>query len=63
MGFRTNQCSACGGYGHNRRGCPEIKESYEKVIKVCEKYGIEPDPDRCRLMLSPDRYPDPNVIA
>lgn len=25
MGYRTNQCSACGGYGHNRRGCPEIK--------------------------------------
>ena len=41
MGYRTNQCSACGSYGHNRRGCPEIKAAYEKVAKVCAKYGIE----------------------
>jgi hypothetical protein len=45
MGYRTNQCSACGGYGHNRRACPGIKAAYEKVLKVCAKYGIEPDPE------------------
>ena len=48
MGYRTNQCSACGQYGHNRRGCPAIKASYEKVLKVCAKYGIEPDPELWR---------------
>ena len=45
MGYRTNQCSACGQYGHNRRACPGIKAAYEKVLKVCAKYGIEPDPE------------------
>ena len=54
MGYRTNQCSACGQYGHNRRGCPQVKASYEKVIKVCEKYGIEPSPDSwCYNWLEP----------
>ena len=48
MGYRKNQCSACGQYGHNRRACPGIKEAYEKVLKVCAKYGIEPDPDAWR---------------
>ena len=48
MGYRTNQCSACGQFGHNRRGCPAIKASYEKVLKVCAKYGIEPDPEAWR---------------
>ena len=48
MGYRTNQCSSCAGWGHNRRGCPEIKAAYEKVVKVCAKYGIEPDPEAYR---------------
>jgi len=48
MGYRTNQCSACGQFGHNRRGCPGIKAAYEKVLKVCAKYGIEPDPELWR---------------
>ena len=48
MGYRKNQCSACGQYGHNRRACPGIKEAYEKVLKVCAKYGIEPDPEAWR---------------
>jgi len=48
MGYRKNQCSACGQYGHNRRACPGIKEAYEKVLRVCAKYGIEPDPDAWR---------------
>lgn len=48
MGYRTNQCSACAGWGHNRRGCPEIKAAYEKVAKICAKYGIEPDPEAYR---------------
>ena len=48
MGYRKNQCSACGQYGHNRRACPGIKAAYEKVLKVCAKYGIEPDPDAYR---------------
>ena len=49
MGYRTNQCSACAGWGHNRRGCPEIKAAYEKVAKLCAKYGIELDPDASYL--------------
>ena len=48
MGYRKNQCSACGQFGHNRRACPGIKEAYEKVLRVCAKYGIEPDPEAWR---------------
>ena len=48
MGYRTNQCSACGQYGHNRRACPGIKAAYEKVLKACAKYGLEPDPEAWR---------------
>jgi hypothetical protein len=49
MGYtgRTNRCSSCGDWGHNRRGCPEIKAAYEKVLKLCAKYGIEIAPDAC----------------
>jgi len=36
-----NQCQHCGQYGHNRRGCPKIKEAYARVERLAEKYGIE----------------------
>jgi len=36
-----NQCQHCGQYGHNRRGCPQIKEAYARVERLAEKYGIE----------------------
>ena len=38
---RSNQCQHCGQYGHNRRGCPQIKEAYARVERLAEKYGIE----------------------
>jgi len=40
MGYRTNQCQHCGQYGHNRRGCPQIKEAHARVEKLAEKYGV-----------------------
>jgi len=40
MGYRTNQCQQCGQYGHNRRGCPQIKEAHARVEKLAEKYGV-----------------------
>tara|TARA_Y100000593_G_scaffold2242_1_gene4481 strand:- start:43826 stop:44731 length:906 start_codon:yes stop_codon:yes gene_type:complete len=36
-----NQCQHCGQFGHNRRGCPQIKEAYARVERLAEKYGIE----------------------
>jgi hypothetical protein len=45
MGYRTNQCQHCGQYGHNRRGCPQIKEAYARVERLAEKYGIERSED------------------
>jgi len=41
MGYRTNKCSACGSYGHNRRGCPDIKAAYARVEDLAKKYCIE----------------------
>jgi len=40
MGYRTNQCQSCGQFGHNRRGCPQIKEAHARVERLAEKYGI-----------------------
>ena len=40
-----NQCQHCGQYGHNRRGCPQIKEAYARVERLAEKYGIERSAD------------------
>jgi len=40
MGYRTNQCQSCGQYGHNRRGCPQIKEAHARVERLAEKYGV-----------------------
>ena len=37
---RQNQCRECGGWGHNRRGCPAIKESHARVEAMAKKYGI-----------------------
>jgi len=37
---RTNQCQACGDWGHNRRGCPAIKAAHARVESLGEKYGI-----------------------
>jgi len=42
---RSNQCQHCGQYGHNRRGCPQIKEAYARVERLAEKYGIERSED------------------
>jgi len=38
---RQNQCHSCGGWGHNRRACPQIKEAHAKVEAMAKKYGIE----------------------
>ena len=35
-----NQCQECGNWGHNRRGCPAIKESHARVEAMAKKYGI-----------------------
>ena len=35
-----SQCHKCRGWGHNRRGCPVIKESHAKVEAMAKKYGI-----------------------
>jgi len=40
MGYRTNQCQHCGQYGHNRRGCPQIKEAHARVERLAKKYGV-----------------------
>jgi len=37
---RSNQCQSCGDWGHNRRGCPQIKEAHARVEKLAEKYGV-----------------------
>ena len=37
---RTVQCQHCGQWGHNRRGCPQIKEAHARVEKLAEKYGV-----------------------
>ena len=42
---RSNQCQHCGQWGHNRRGCPQIKEAYARVESLAEKYGIERSED------------------
>ena len=41
MSYRQNQCSVCGGYGHNPRGCPAIKEAHAKVSALIEKYSVQ----------------------
>ena len=38
---RSNQCQHCGQFGHNRRGCPQIKAAYARVEELAKKYGIE----------------------
>ena len=40
MGYRTNQCQSCGGFGHNRRGCPQIKEAHARIERLAQKYGV-----------------------
>ena len=42
---RSNQCQHCGQFGHNRRGCPDIKAAYARVESLAEKYGIERSED------------------
>ena len=37
---RSNQCQQCGDWGHNRRGCPQIKEAHARVERLAEKYGV-----------------------
>jgi hypothetical protein len=37
---RTVQCQHCGQWGHNRRGCPQIKEAHARVERLAEKYGV-----------------------
>ena len=37
---RTVQCQHCGQYGHNRRGCPQIKEAHARVERLAKKYGV-----------------------
>jgi hypothetical protein len=39
--MRQNQCQHCGQFGHNRRGCPQIKAAHARVESLAEKYGIE----------------------
>ena len=39
---RSNQCQQCGQYGHNRRGCPQIKEAHARVERLAKKYGRLP---------------------
>tara|TARA_R110002060_G_scaffold31841_5_gene42478 strand:+ start:662 stop:1558 length:897 start_codon:yes stop_codon:yes gene_type:complete len=36
-----NQCQECGNWGHNRRGCPAIKEAHARVEAMAKKYGIK----------------------
>ena len=38
---RSNQCQSCGDWGHNRRGCPQIKAAHARVERLAKKYGIE----------------------
>ena len=38
---RQNQCQCCGNYGHNRRSCPRIKETYQRMEDLAKKYNIE----------------------
>jgi len=38
---RSVQCQHCGQFGHNRRGCPDIKAVYARVEDLAKKYGIE----------------------
>ena len=42
---RSNQCQHCGQFGHNRRGCPQIKAAYARVEELAKKYGIERSED------------------
>jgi hypothetical protein len=42
---RRNQCQHCGDWGHNRRGCPQIKAAYARVEELAKKYGIERSED------------------
>ena len=42
---RSNQCQHCGDFGHNRRGCPQIKEAYARVERLAKVYGIERSED------------------
>jgi hypothetical protein len=41
MGYRTNRCSHCYEYGHNRRGCPKIKSAYEKIENLIKKHHVK----------------------
>jgi len=43
--MRQNQCQHCGQFGHNRRGCPQIKAAHARVESLAEKYGIERSED------------------
>ncbi len=47
---RQNQCQCCGGFGHNRRSCPRIKESFQRMEDLAKKYNIEISDEerRCR---------------
>ncbi len=38
---RQNQCQSCGQYGHNRRSCPRVKKSYQRMEDLAKKYNIE----------------------
>ena len=37
---RSVQCQQCGQWGHNRRGCPQIKEAHARVERLAKKYGV-----------------------
>ena len=48
---RSNQCQQCGQYGHNRRGCPQIKEAHARVERLAEKYGVYRSEEELLMLL------------
>ena len=48
MATRQNQCHSCGGWGHNRRGCPDTLEIYDRIEKLAKKYDHCPTDEERR---------------
>ncbi len=48
MATRQNQCHSCGGWGHNRRACPQALEIYERIEKLAKKYDHCPTDEERR---------------
>jgi len=48
MATRQNQCRACGGWGHNRRRCPQILEISDRIEKLAKKYDHCPTDEERR---------------